>query len=82
MENYEGKSWFINLQEYDKLYLIEHRDPSHMIVYLKRGLNFNDSLRKGYIDAMREEEELVKNTLTAKDNLKSNVLDLKSNVLL
>ena len=74
MENYEGERWFINLQEYDKLYITDHPDPSHMIVYLKRGLNFNDSLRQGYIDSVKEDIEINKNLVKAKSNVKSNIL--------
>jgi hypothetical protein len=66
--------WFTNLNDKDKKYIQNHSDPSHMIKYLKKGLSFNDSLRLGYEDAMREEVELTKNTLTAKDNVYTNLL--------
>ena len=42
--------------------------------HLKKGLKFTDALRLGYADAMREEVELTKNTLTAKDNVNTNLL--------
>ena len=68
------KYWFTNIIDKDKKYIENHSDPSHMIKYLKKGLNFNDALRLGYEDAMQEEVELTKNTLTAKDNVYTNLL--------
>ena len=66
------KYWFTNLKEDEKIYIKNHPDPSHMIVYLKKGLNFNESIRQGYSDAMKEERELESNTLTAINNKKIN----------
>ena len=43
-------------------------------INLKKGLKFTDALRLGYEDAMREEVELTKNTLKAKDNVYTNLL--------
>ena len=45
-----------------------------MIVYLKKGLHFEHALRLGYEDAMREEITLNLNTLTAKENVYTNLL--------
>ena len=62
------KYWFTNLNDIDKKYIQNHSDPSHMIKFLKKILSFNDSLRLGYEDAMREEIELESNTLIAVSN--------------
>jgi len=69
-----SKYWFTNLSERDKKYITDHPDPSHMVVYLKKGLKFTDAMRLGYEDAMREEVELKENTLKAKDNVYTNLL--------
>ena len=61
-ENFPSKYWFTNLRNEDKKYITEHPNPSHMIVYLKKGLKFNEALRLGYEDAMREEIECTENT--------------------
>ena len=73
-EDCPSKYWFTNLSDDDKKYITEHPDPSHMVVYLKKGLKFNDALRLGYEDAMREEVECNQNILTAKDNVNTNLL--------
>ena len=69
-----SKHWFTNLSDTDKKYITNHPEPSHMIVYLKKGLHFEHALRLGYEDAMREEITLNLNTLTAKENVYTNLL--------
>tara|TARA_B100001287_G_C22416442_1_gene404829 strand:+ start:422 stop:652 length:231 start_codon:yes stop_codon:yes gene_type:complete len=71
-ENCPSKYWFTNLNDDDKKYITDHPNPSHMVVYLKKGLKFTDALRLGYEDAMREEVELLSNT--TKDNVNTNLL--------
>lgn len=65
---YSGKYWFINLNDKDKKYITDHPDPSHLVYYLKKGLSFNDAIRLGYEDAMREDNELESNTSIAISN--------------
>jgi len=66
--------WFINLSDTDKKYITDHPDPSHMIYYLQRGMKFEHALRLGYIDSVKEDIEINKNLVKAKENVKSNLL--------
>jgi hypothetical protein len=52
--------WFGDLKDDEKKYIEDHRDPSHMIKYLKLGKSFIDSLKLGYLDYVREDIELYK----------------------
>ena len=45
---YSEKEWFLQLNDEEKKYIIDHPDPSHMIFYLKQGLSFQNSLMRGY----------------------------------
>ena len=47
---YSEKEWFLQLNDEEKKYIIDHPDPSHMIFYLKQGLSFQNSLMRGYKD--------------------------------
>ena len=53
--------WFDSLKNDEKKYIEDHRDPSHMVKYLKQGLSFIDSLKLGYLDYVNEESELYIN---------------------
>ena len=66
--------WFTNLNNTDKKYITEHPDPSHMIYYLQRGMKFENALRLGYIDSVKEDIEINKNLKVAKINVKTNLL--------
>ena len=43
-----------------KKYIEYHRDPSHMVKFVKQGESFIDSLKLGYLDYVREDIELYK----------------------
>lgn len=66
--------WFINLSDTDKKYITDHPDPSHMIYYLQRGMKFEHALRLGYIDSVKEDIEINKNLVKAKENVKNNLM--------
>jgi len=66
--------WFINLSDTDKKYITDHPDPSHMIYYLQRGMKFEHALRLGYIDSVKEDIEINKNLVKAKENVKTNLM--------
>lgn len=73
-ETKSERFWFTNLSEKDKNYITQHPDPSHMIFYLQKGYTFDESLRKGYVDSVKEDIELEKQIEKAKTNVKSNLL--------
>ena len=52
---YSEKDWFLQLNDEEKKYIIDHPDPSHMIFYLKQGLSFKNSLMRGYKDYIVED---------------------------
>ena len=52
---YSEKDWFLQLNDEEKKYIIDHPDPSHMIFYLKQGLSFLNSLMRGYKDYIVED---------------------------
>ena len=64
--------WFNNLNENEKKYIKEHPDPSHMIVYLKKHICFNDSIKLAYQDYVMEDIKLNYNLSIAKENIKHN----------
>ena len=66
--------WFTNLSDIDKKYIIDHPDPSKMIYYLQRGINFDKALRLGYIDSVKEDMEINKNLQVAAKNVKTNLM--------
>jgi hypothetical protein len=66
--------WFTNLNNADKKYITDHPDPSHMIYYLQRGVKFEHALRLGYIDSVKEDIEINKNLVKAKENVKNNLM--------
>ena len=44
----------------EKKYIEDHRDPSHLVKYLKQGKSFIDSLKLGYLEYVNEDIELYK----------------------
>ena len=56
----ENMKWFDDLKDDEKKYIEDHRDPSHMVKYLKQGKSFIDSLKLGYLDYVKEDIELYK----------------------
>ena len=68
--------WFNNLNETDKLYISKHPDPSHMITHLKKGKNFMDSLKLGYLDYVNEDIQLKYNESLALENKNYNTTKL------
>lgn len=74
MSKNSERYWFTNLSEEDKKYITEHPDPSHMIYYLQRGVQFEKALRLGYIDSVKEDIILDNEIDKARENVKSNLL--------
>jgi len=68
----EDMKWFNDLSDDEKKYIENHPDPSHMIKYLKQGLNFHKSVLRGYEDYVSEDIEINKNEEKAKKNKKTN----------
>ena len=64
--------WFNNLNETEQKYIKEHPDPSHMIVYLKKHISFNDSIKMAYHDYVMEDIKLNYNLSIAKENTNHN----------
>ena len=56
----ENMKWYDDLKDDEKKYIGDHRDPSHMVKYLKQGKSFIDSLKLGYLDYVKEDIELYK----------------------
>tara|TARA_B110000285_G_scaffold37285_1_gene40344 strand:- start:295 stop:516 length:222 start_codon:yes stop_codon:yes gene_type:complete len=63
---------FTYLNEDEKQYLASHPDPSHMIVYLKQGKSFIYSLKRGYVDSVKDDIELHKSESEALKNVVGN----------
>ena len=68
----EDMKWFDDLTPYEKKYIENHPDPSHMIFFLKQGFGFYKSILRGYEEHVLEETEIKENEEKAKKNSKQN----------
>ena len=68
----EDMKWFDDLTPYEKKYIENHPDPSHMIRYLKQGFGFYKSILRGYEEYVLEDIEINEKETKAKKNGKQN----------
>ena len=66
--------WFNNLNDDEKNYINKHPDPSHIVKYLKKGYSFYNALLNGYIDHIKEDNEIKDNEDLAFQNKLNNNL--------